>query len=120
MSKKPNIARDGAPKRLQDVPTHAGMIHKPTPEGPFVSISRTQAAHPLDDEPNVIDPNPKFEKRLPRAAVAFGQRAEHHHPSILANRASHIEGQGQAILDSIASDGYDGHGDHVRRKTGGR
>jgi hypothetical protein len=117
-----NIARDGAPKRLTDPAVHPGMYHvTENPDGSKsfnAGISRTQAAHPLDDTPNVIQPNERFEKRQTPVSPAFGMRPGDHNPSVLEHRAAHVEGQGQSILDSIASDGYAGHIDHVKSKIG--
>jgi hypothetical protein len=51
-----NIARDGSPKKLQPLVIHCGNYHMR--HGQLIAgVSRTQAAHPLDDGKPVTSPS---------------------------------------------------------------
>jgi hypothetical protein len=67
---KPNIARDGLPKRGGPIPVHGGMYYLRNSQL-IAGISRTQAMHPLDDEPVH---QPTVAKNLPAPQVVPGQR----------------------------------------------
>jgi hypothetical protein len=68
MTKK-NLARDGSPKKLQPVTVNGGSYHMRN--GQLIAgISRTQAAHPLDDTPLVTSPS--VGKRLAPVAITPG------------------------------------------------
>jgi hypothetical protein len=67
-----NIARDGAPKRLHNCPIHGGMYT--LRNGQMIGgISRTQAAHPLDDSRIVTAPT--AEKVLGPVGIKPDQRS---------------------------------------------
>ena len=96
------IGRDGrVPKSFigADIPAHPGMQFKRAIDGQtFVGISPTQAAHPLDDEPNVTD------AKLPGKHFLSGQNVPVH-PSMQGRTrfgVSKGNADGSAILNESA------------------
>lgn len=69
---KRNLARDGAAKRLCPITVHGAAYHMRN--GQLIAgISKTQAAHPVDDEPMIHQPT--VGKRLARIAPVVGHRS---------------------------------------------
>jgi hypothetical protein len=76
MTKK-NIARDGAKKNLRPIAVHDGARF--SRQGQFVAgVSRTQAEHPIDDEPMIHQPT--VAKNIPPAAPVRGHRSRRNDP----------------------------------------
>jgi hypothetical protein len=67
MAGKKNIARDGAPKLIAEVPAHPGMTFRESIDGVglvrFGGISKTQLAHAMQSGGvPITEPNPNIEK----------------------------------------------------------
>jgi hypothetical protein len=73
-----NLARDGrVPKKLGPVSIHDGQYH--FRNGALIAgISRTQAAHPLDDDPMIHQPT--VAKNLAPVAINPGSRSRRNDP----------------------------------------
>jgi hypothetical protein len=73
-----NLARDGrVPKKLGPIAVNGGMYH--FREGALIAgISRTQAQHPVDDEPMIHQPT--VEKNLAPVEINPGCRSRRNDP----------------------------------------
>jgi hypothetical protein len=71
---KPNLARDGAPKKLADCTVH-GATHHFNQYGQMVTgLSRTQGEHPSIIPGAAIITSPNVEKKIGPAPIKPGMR----------------------------------------------
>jgi hypothetical protein len=118
MTEKPNIARDGAPKKLTPPTPAYGMKNQTNSKGEMFTGRRPGGI--VADEPFAGNLYPTAEKKLSPVKPTFGSTV--HGPTSDGGpwtAGTHVEGADAKMLHSTdPADGKNLHGDYLKSKIG--